>query len=189
MKFLKYYNNYLEAFVDQNGELKDMDWEGPKRPYVDKSGLGGIDWNADIDEEEFIEAADLGLKQGDWLDDITYSNLKLRFKEIYQEMTVKEKKVFEHGPVIVEDILEEYPEECKVCIEKDILSSPELKYLPEVIEILPIEFQKLIISLILSNFKYYEIDEHRYDAINPKVQKIIDFNKEKITITWKKQGR
>ena len=187
MKNLKNFKQF-EAHIDVNGELQNMDWEGPKRPFIDKKGLGGIDWNADIDEEEFIEAADLGLKQGEWLEDSLYVNLRERLKEIYKEMTVEDKKVFYHGPAIVQDILEEYPEECKICIEQDILNSKKLPYSFEVIDILPIDYQKLIISLILSNFEKYEIEEIQYDSFDVKVQKIIDFNKDKIIITWKKQG-
>jgi len=188
MKNLKNFKQF-EAHIDQNGELQDMDWEGPKRPFIDKNGLGGIDWNADIDEEEFIEAADLGLKKRQWLEDSFYVNLRERLKQIYKEMTVEDKKVFYHGPVIVQDILEEYPEECKICIEQDILDHDKLPYEPDVIQILPIEYQRLIISLILNNFTNYRIHEKQYDEFDVKVQKIIDFNKDKITITLKKQGR
>ena len=189
MKNLKNFKQF-EAHIDKNGELQDMDWEGPKRPYIDKNGLGGIDWNADIDEEEFIEAADLGLKKRQWLEDSLYIDLRERLKEIYKKMVVEEKAVFFHGPIIVEDILLEYPEECKICIEKDILESKKtLPYSFEIIEILPIDYQKLIISLILNNFDNYDIEEIQYESFDVKVQKIIDFNKDKITITWKKQGR
>jgi len=183
MKNLKNFKQF-EAFVDKDKNLQDMDWEGPKKPSVDKDGnLENMDSEQ---KERFIELADLGLKTEKFLDDDTYLSLPLEYKEIYTKMTIEEKAIFFHQPIFVQELIKNYPEECKVCIEKNILETTTLPYSFEIIDILPIEYQKLIVSLIIHNFEKYKIKEIQYDSFDIKVQKIIDFNKNKIIIIWKK---
>jgi hypothetical protein len=172
MKNLKNFKQFNEAHVDKYGKLRNMNWEEDL-----------------FDEDELIKLARAGFEKGNFVDEETYLMMPLNLQSIYKKISVEDNVVFFNPPYIVEDILEDYPYECKLCIENNILNSKKLPYSFEVIEILPIEYQELIISYIINNFKKYQIEEIQFDSFDLKVQKIINFNKDKIIITWKKQGR
>ena len=176
MKKIKTFIQYNEAYVNTYGALVNMDWEGQgdreefkKRVLFKKNILMLINDNTFISEKDYYE-------------------FPLKYQEMYKELCVEKDVIFYNEIFIIEDILINYPDECKECIVKNIKSGiifniKELPYYFQVIEILPLEYQELIISTILeSDIPKYYLNENQYNAFKIEVQKIIDSSKEKIIV-------
>jgi hypothetical protein len=166
---IKKFKTFNEAYVNKYGKLVNMDWTNEEDYKEFKKMVLSL-----IDETTFISKKD-------------YYNLPLKFQELYKKLCVEKDVIFYNNTFIIEDILNNYPNECKECLVKNIKSGIifkiyELPYYSEVIEILPLEYQKLIISTILSNSKKYYLNDNQYESFNIEVQKIIDFNKNKIIV-------
>jgi hypothetical protein len=168
MKNLKRFKQF-EAFINKYGKLVNMDWTN-ESDYKDFERMV----LSLIDENTFISKNN-------------YYKLPLKFQEIYQKICVDKDVIYYNEILIIEDILIHYPNECKECLVKNIISNiifeiNELPYYSQVIEVLPIDYQKLIISTILKNSNKFYINNNQYEAFNIKIQKIIDFNKDRIII-------
>ena len=168
MKNLKNFKQF-EAFINKYGELVNMDWTSDSSYEEFKKMVLSL-----IDENTFISEKD-------------YVKLPLKFQEIYKNLCLEKDVVFYNDIFIIEDLIINNPKECKECLIKNIKSNiifeiNELPYYSQVIEILPIDFQKLIISTILKNSDKFYLNENQYEAFNIKVKKIIDFHKEKIIV-------
>ena len=146
-----------------------------------------MDWRSEGDYKEFKKMVLLLINENTFISERDYVKLPLKFQELYKKICVKKDVIFYNDIFIIQDILINYPKECKECIVKNIKSGIifkiyELPYYSEVIEILPIEYQKLIISTILKTSNKYYLHDNQYEAFDFEVQKIIDFNKDKIFV-------
>lgn len=175
MKKIKTFIQYNEAYINPYGKLLNMDWDKDdkddfkKRVFFKKNILLLINNNTFINAEEYYQ-------------------LPLKYQEMYKELCVEKDVIFYNEIFIIEDILINYPEECKECLKKNIKSGiifdiKQLPYYSQVIEILPLEYQKIIINTILeSDISKYYLYETQYDAFDLEVKKIIDLNKDKIIV-------
>jgi hypothetical protein len=170
MRYLKKFKIFNEAYVNKYGKLVNMDWRN------------------DADYEEFEKRVSEFISEEVYISEHDYIRLPLNFQRLYQKICVDKNVIYHNEILIIEDILVYYPNECKECLVKNINSNIllkiyELPYYSQVIEILPMEYQKIIISTILkSNIEKYYLNDNQYEAFNIKIQHIIYFSKEKIIV-------
>lgn len=159
MKILK----FKEAFIDQYGKLND----GTSNDEIEEFKKNCI--------ERFKE------KPINTLDNKEFYSLSLEFQDIYMKLCIEYKTIFDNEDLIIENIIEYYPEESKKSLTEEILLiinsnhiKNELPFDCNTIDLLNDEFQKLIINTIINNADVYYLHENQFNAFNSNNKKTIE---------------
>ena len=157
MKILK----FKEAFIDQYGKLND----GTSNDKI----------------EEFKKICRQGFNSNPiiTLEYERFYLLKLEFQELYMKLCIEENVIYDNHELIVENIIEYYPEESKNSLSNQIVFDlknriNELSINSNIIDILNDEFQKIIINTIINNVDVYYLHENQFNAFNSNNKKTIE---------------
>jgi len=158
-----------EAYVGKSGELRDFSFNTPSDEV----------WTKD----EFLFLAEKGLKEGHYLDDHTFDYLNDEYKELYMELCIKYKSIFEHSEGVVFRIIVFYPNESKEILFEKILNLVKknvnnrlnitIPLQSDVIDCLPIDFQIEMINLMGSYNKRFFITKYQFSKLKKEAKDLI----------------